>query len=73
MRVPFLDLKAQYESINSEINEAIQNVINKTAFAGGPFVAAFEGSFAEYCSTKHAIGCSSGTSALKQTAPAIEP
>lgn len=64
MRVPFLDLKAQYESINGEINEAIQNVISKTAFAGGPFVAAFEESFAEYCSTKHAIGCSSGTSAL---------
>jgi len=64
MRVPFLDLKAQYESINTEVHEAIQQVIDKTAFAGGPFVNAFEEEFASYCKTEHAIGCSSGTSAL---------
>ncbi|MGH1362057.1 MAG: DegT/DnrJ/EryC1/StrS family aminotransferase [Calditrichia bacterium] len=64
MRVPFLDLKAQYNSINTEVHEAIQKVIDKTAFAGGPFVNAFEEEFASYCTTEYAIGCSSGTSAL---------
>ena len=42
MKVPFLDLKVQYESIKEEISEALQNVLDKTAFAGGPFVAQFE-------------------------------
>ena len=64
MEVPFLDLKAQYQAHRDEFDSAIQQVIDKTAFAGGPFVQKFEESFAEYCQTKHAIGVSSGTSAL---------
>ncbi len=64
MEVPFLDLKAQYNSIRDEINTSIQQVIDKTAFAGGPFVQQFEESFATYCQTKHAIGVSNGTAAL---------
>ena len=49
MKVPFLDLKAQYESIKAEIDYALQEVIDNTAFAGGPFVARFEKAFAEFC------------------------
>lgn len=64
MEVPFLDLKAQYNSIKDEVNSSIQQVLDKTAFAGGPFVQQFEESFATYCQTKHAIGVSNGTSAL---------
>lgn len=64
MEVPFLDLKAQYNSIRDEVNASIMHVIEKTAFAGGPFVQQFEESFATYCQTKHAIGVSSGTSAI---------
>lgn len=64
MKVPFLNLSAQYQSIKAEVNEAIQEVIEKNAFAGGPFVEKFEENFAEFCQTKHAIGVSSGTSAL---------
>ncbi len=64
MRVPFLDLKAQYESIKDEIAIAIQGVLDRTAFAGGPFVEAFEEKYAEFCQTKYALGVSSGTSAL---------
>jgi dTDP-4-amino-4,6-dideoxygalactose transaminase len=59
-----LDLKAQYLSIKDEIDAAIQNVLNDTAFAGGPYVAAFEKDFASYCQTQYAIGVNSGTSAL---------
>jgi dTDP-4-amino-4,6-dideoxygalactose transaminase len=64
MKVPFMDLKAQYETIKDEIAAAIQQVLDKTAFAGGPFVQKFEEEFATYCTTKHCIGVGSGTDAL---------
>lgn len=64
MNVPFLDLKAQYKSIKDEVHAAIDEVIEKTAFAGGPFVAAFEQEFARFCNCKHAIGVGNGTDAL---------
>jgi dTDP-4-amino-4,6-dideoxygalactose transaminase len=64
MKVPFLDLKAQYEPIRGEIAEAIQQVLDRTAFAGGPFVAQFEKEFATFCGTKFAAGVGSGTDAL---------
>ena len=38
MKVPFLDLKSQYESIRDEVGDAIQSVLDKTAFAGGKMV-----------------------------------
>lgn len=64
MKVPFLDLKANYLSIKNEIDEAIQAVINKTAFASGPFVKEFEDNFADFTNSKHCIAVNSGTSAL---------
>lgn len=64
MKVPFLDLKKQYESIKTEIHEAIQKVIDRTAFAGGPFVEQFEKEFAQFCDVSYAVGLGSGTEAL---------
>jgi len=64
MKVPYLDLKAQYESIRDDVAVAIQQVLDRTAFAGGPFVAQFEKEFAAFCGTKSAIGVGSGTDAL---------
>ena len=64
MKVPFLDLKAQYGSMKDEIHSAIQQVLDKTAFAGGPFVAQFEKDFAAFCDCKEGIGVGSGTEAL---------
>jgi dTDP-4-amino-4,6-dideoxygalactose transaminase len=64
MKVPFVDLKSQYDSIRFEIASAVQRVLEATAFAGGPFVAQFEKEFAEFCGTGRAVGVSSGTSAL---------
>ena len=64
MQVPFLDLRAQHEALRGEINAAIQEVIDCSAFAGGPFVAAFEEDFAAFCESKFAIGVGSGTEAL---------
>jgi dTDP-4-amino-4,6-dideoxygalactose transaminase len=64
MNVPFLDLKAQYKSIKDEIHTAINEVMENTAFAGGPFVAKFEQEFAKFCNCKHAVGVGNGTDAL---------
>ncbi len=64
MKVPFLDLKVQYEAIKDEVGIAINSVLDKTAFAGGPFVKEFEENYAAYCNTTHAIGVGSGTDAL---------
>ncbi len=64
MNVPFLDLKAQYKTIKDEVLAAMNEVIENTAFAGGPYVAKFEQEFAKFCDTKHAIGVGNGTDAL---------
>ncbi len=61
MQVPFLDLKVQYNSIKSEVDAAIQQVIDNTAFILGKAVSDFEKDFAEAHSVKHCFGTSSGT------------
>jgi dTDP-4-amino-4,6-dideoxygalactose transaminase len=71
MNVPFLDLKAQYESIKDEINGAIQKVLKSTAFAGGLFVEKFEEEFAGFCGSNYAVGVGSGTEALWLTLLAL--
>lgn len=72
MKVPFLDLKAQYQSIQEEVREEVRKVMEQTAFAGGPFVEQFEKEFAAFCGTIHALGVSSGTSALHLALRALE-
>ena len=64
IKVPFLDLKSHHVPIMSEISLAIQEVIDSSSFAGGPFVAAFEQDFAAYCNAPYALGVGSGTEAL---------
>jgi dTDP-4-amino-4,6-dideoxygalactose transaminase len=63
VKIPFLDLKAQYESLKNEIDSAIQNVIDNTAFILGKAVSDFENDFAKAHNVKHCIGVSSGTDA----------
>jgi dTDP-4-amino-4,6-dideoxygalactose transaminase len=63
-RVPFVDLKAQYDSIKPEIDEAIASVLSQTAFIGGAFVKEFEQAFAGYCGVNHCVGVANGTDAL---------
>ena len=64
MKIPFLDLKSQYQTLKSEIAEALQEVMNNTAFASGPSVQKFEEEFAEFCGAKYCVAVNSGTSAL---------
>jgi dTDP-4-amino-4,6-dideoxygalactose transaminase len=62
--IPFVDLKAQYRSITTEIDAAVSAVIEQTAFVGGPFVREFEDAFAKYCGAGHCVGVANGTDAL---------
>lgn len=64
IEVPYLDLKAQYQSIKSEINAAVSAVLESSQFVLGAEVAAFEREFAAYCGTAECIALNSGTSAL---------
>ena len=64
MKIPFVDLKAQYQSIKEEIDTAIENVINETAFIGGKYVKQFEAEFAELYGVNHVVSCANGTDSL---------
>jgi len=64
MKVPFLDLKTHHEKFRAELDAAIREVIDSTAFAGGPFVERFEADFAKFCGVSSSVGVGSGTEAL---------
>ena len=65
MRIPLVDLKAQYDTIKEEVDAAIQRVLQDGQFILGPDVRAFEEEMAAYCGTKFAVGVASGTDALR--------
>jgi dTDP-4-amino-4,6-dideoxygalactose transaminase len=62
--IPFVDLKAQYAAIKTEVNAAIQGVLDTCQFTLGSEVAAFEQEFAAYSQASQGIGVNTGTSAL---------
>ena len=72
MKVPILDLKAQYAAIKDEINLATNQVCESQFFCLGPALAEFEEKIAEYCQSKYAIGLSSGSDALLVSLMALE-
>ncbi len=65
MKIPLVDLKAQYDSIKEEIDDAIHRVIESGQFILGPDVEALEEEIAAYLGVKYAIGVASGTDALQ--------
>lgn len=72
MNVPLLDLKAQYVSIKSEIDEAINKTVESQFFIMGKTVKDFENEVANYCESKFAFGCASGSDALLLALSAID-
>ena len=62
--IPFVDLKAQYQSIKAEIDSAVLRVLESGHYVLGEEVLAFEAEFAAACGVEYAVGVSSGTSAL---------
>jgi dTDP-4-amino-4,6-dideoxygalactose transaminase len=63
--VPFVNLRAQYESVRTELHAAIEDVLGRGAFIDGPELKAFEQWFADFSDTTGAVGVASGTAALE--------
>jgi dTDP-4-amino-4,6-dideoxygalactose transaminase len=64
MKVPLLDLKAEYAELRDDILAALDRVCQKSAFVLGEEVEAFEREFAAFCGTKHCVALATGTAAL---------
>ena len=64
IKVPFIDVVATYRELKSEIDKAIQRVLDSGWYILGNEVEAFENEFAMYCGIKYCIGVSSGLDAL---------
>ncbi len=62
--IPFLDLKAQYQTIKDELDHAVLGVLASAGYVLGPEVAKFEEAFAGYHSAAHGVAVNTGTSAL---------
>ncbi len=63
--IHMVDLKSQYDRIQSEIDEAVLRVIRSTAFINGPEVKGFQEELEHYLGVKHVIPCANGTDALQ--------
>ncbi len=63
--IQMVDLKSQYVKIKEEVDEAIMNVIDTTAFIKGPEVKEFQLDLQKYLDVKHVIPCGNGTDALQ--------
>jgi dTDP-4-amino-4,6-dideoxygalactose transaminase len=63
--IQMVDLKAQYEKIGPEIDDAIRDVISSTAFIKGPAVKSFEDNLRKYLNAGHVVSCANGTDALQ--------
>ena len=70
--IPLLDLKAQHRSIRDQVLAEVTRVIDSQKFILGDDVKSLEREIANYCSTKHAIGCASGSDALVLALMALE-
>jgi dTDP-4-amino-4,6-dideoxygalactose transaminase len=64
-KISMVDLSAQYQKIKPEIDKAISEVINSTAFINGPAVKEFQVALEKYLGVKHVIPCANGTDALQ--------
>jgi dTDP-4-amino-4,6-dideoxygalactose transaminase len=64
MKVPFVDLRGQYDTISGEVQRELQEICETSQFVVGPKVQAFEEAFARSVGTRHCVGLNSGTSAL---------
>lgn len=64
MKIPFVDLHAQYLTIKPEIDAAMAAVISETAFVRGKYVAAFEEAWAQAAGARYCVSCANGTDAI---------
>ncbi len=72
MPVPMLDVNRQNEPLRAEIDAAIADVCRSGAFVHGPACRELESAMADYCGSKHAVGCASGSDALLLSLMALD-
>ena len=72
MDIRMVDLKGQYLNIKNEVDEAIQSVINDSAFIKGKYVNSFAKALADYLDVKHVIPCGNGTDAIQLALMALD-
>lgn len=72
LQIQMVDLKTQYQKLKTEIDAGIQEVLDKTAFIGGPKVAVFQQNLEAYLGVKHVIPCANGTDALQIAMMAVD-
>lgn len=72
LKIPLVDLNAQYRELQTEIDAAIRDVVESQQFIMGPQVAEFEQDLAAYAQVPFAFGCASGTDALQLALMALE-
>jgi len=65
VRIPLVNLRAQYDAIKPQVDAAIASVLARSAYIGGAEVDDLQQWFASYCGVRHAVGVSSGTRALE--------
>lgn len=70
--VPFVDLRAQYDTVRDDVRLAMNAVLERGDFILGEAVASFESAFAAYCEVDHAVGLDSGLSALELALRALD-
>ena len=70
--IPFLDLRAQYIELKSEIDTALARVLDSGWYILGPEVEAFEADWARYCEAQHAVGLANGLDALTLALRALD-
>lgn len=70
--IQMVDLKGQYERIKTEVDTAIQEVIDTTSFINGPQVSIFQNSLEKYLGVNHVIPCANGTDSLQIAMMALD-
>jgi dTDP-4-amino-4,6-dideoxygalactose transaminase len=64
-KIEMVDLKSQYQKIQSQVNDSVLNTINSASFINGPQVKSFQKNLENYLDVKHVIPCANGTDALQ--------
>ena len=72
MKVPFLDLKRQYETIRHQVLASIGSVCDNQSFILGKEVEALENEIADYAGARHAVGVASGSDAILLSLMALD-
>ena len=72
MNIPMVDLKTQYHRVKNEIDRAILDVVENTAFINGPAVKEFQTGLENYMHVKHVVNCANGTDALQIAMMALD-